>query len=68
MANANIPKYTRLRFAKSRSPELLSAYLQRLGRRVQVYGAPVWNGKAWFLWFVPDDRGADIKSIDLDDL
>lgn len=61
------PKHTRLRYAKSREPEMLIDYLEALGSRVQIYGAPQFDGKAWWLWFVPDDRGADVVSIDLDE-
>lgn len=56
---------TRLRFVSAKTAEELPAFLTALGRRVQIYGAPVWDGKRWYLWFVPSDRGADIKSIDL---
>ena len=63
-----MPSYTRLRFAKSRKPELLQQWLKLLGVRVQIYGAPVYDGKAWYLWFVPDDSGEDINSIDLDQI
>lgn len=59
-------KTTRLRYIKAKDPNLIVEFLNRLGVRVRVYGSPQWNGKSWFCWFVPDDRGADIKSVDLD--
>lgn len=40
-------------------------FTNSLGVRIQVYGSPQWDGKKWYLWFVPNDEGADIKSIDL---
>ncbi len=58
---------TRLRYAKSRNPDLFEIYLSRLGVRVSIYDI-VYDGKKWFVWFVPDDRGRDIKSIDLDEV
>ncbi len=61
-------KTTRLRWVSSKDANNLSLWLDKLGTRVQIYGAPQWNGKQWFLWYVPNDFGADIKSIDLDSL
>lgn len=60
------PIYTRLRYVSSREPEAISDFLQALQRRVQVYGAPVWTGERWVLWFVPADGEADIASVDLE--
>ena len=60
-----IPTTTRLRFVTAKTPELIVMFLDRLGRRVQIYGAPVFDGKRWVCWFVPDDHGADIKSVHL---
>lgn len=62
-----VPIHTRLRFAKSSDPQMFQMWLERLGSRVQIYSMQ-WDGKAWYLWFVPDDRGADIASIDLDEI
>jgi hypothetical protein len=60
------PATTRLRYVSAKRPELLVLFLSRLGFRVQIYGSPVWDGKRWFLWFVPpDDIAIDIKSVDL---
>lgn len=60
------PKFTRLRYARTRDIDLLQSYLELLGVRVQIYGAPVFDGSKWVLWFVPNDLGNDIPSIDLD--
>ncbi len=54
-----LPKTTRLRFVRSKKADNLILFLENLGVRVQIYGAPVWDGKKWYLWFVPDDRGED---------
>lgn len=62
----SFPKTTRLRFFKSKSPEVISLALDSLGVRVQIYGCPQFDGKQWVLWFVPADNGADIPSADLD--
>lgn len=61
-----LPKVTRLRYIVATDPNNIVLFLGQLGVRVQVYGAPVFDGKKWWLWFVPDDRGDDIQSIDLD--
>jgi len=59
------PITTRLRYASAKKPEVLVQFTNSLGVRVQIYGAPQWDGKKWYLFFVPSDDGADIKSIDL---
>lgn len=59
------PETTRLRFVSAKDPQVLVDFLDSLGVRIQVYGAPTWNGKRWFMWFVPSDFGADIQSIEL---
>lgn len=59
------PITTRLRFVSAKKPEQLVQFLGLLGRRVQLYGNPVWDGKRWFLWFVPSDDGEDIPSRNL---
>lgn len=61
------PATTRLRYVKAPAASQIVAFLDRLGKRVQIYGAPVWvdKDKAWFLWFVPSDDGADIKSVEI---
>jgi hypothetical protein len=61
----NLPKVTRLRYVTAKSPDDIVQWLTMLGRRVQIYGSPVWDGKRWWLWFVPDDRGGDIPSVKL---
>jgi len=60
------PRTTRLRYVSAKRPIDLVNFLDRLGYRVQIYGAPVFDGKRWHLWFVPpDDEAVNIKSIDL---
>lgn len=60
------PLVTRLRFIKAKRPEDLTIFLASLKFRVQIYGNPVWDGKAWFLWVVPpDDEKIDLKNVDL---
>lgn len=61
----DLPKTTRLRYATAKRPADLVQWTDSLGVRIQIYGAPVFDGKKWTIWFVPDDRGADIASIDL---
>lgn len=62
-----LPKETRLRYVYSKDPSKFELWLQALGSRVQIYNM-VWNGKAWYLWFVPNDKGADVKSFNLDEV
>jgi len=60
-----LPKITRLRYVSAKKPQDIVAFFAALGVRVQLYGSPTYDGKRWFAWFVPNDEGADIKSIDL---
>ena len=62
-----LPSSTRLRYVKSKDPSMFQIWLDKLGSRVQIYSM-VWDGSSWFLWFVPDDRGLDIDSVDLDSI
>lgn len=60
------PITTRLRFIQAKTPSELTAFLDRLGYRVQIYGAPVWDGKRWTLWVVPpDDVRKDLRNVKL---
>jgi len=60
------PATTRLRFVSAKQPATIELFLSKLGFRVQIYGAPVWDGKKWTLWFVPpDDIRKDVKSVEL---
>jgi hypothetical protein len=58
------PSTTRLRFVSSKSPEMIQRFCDRLGARIQIYQI-TFADKKWFLWFVPSDKGADIKSRNL---
>lgn len=60
------PVTTRLRFAFTKDPLRIPQWLNTLGVRIQIYGSPIWDGKKWYLWFVPNDEGQDIAPIDLD--
>lgn len=59
-----LPKHTRLRYVTAKNKQDLSKFLELLGKRVQIYSI-VKDGQRWVVWFVPDDRGADVKSVDL---
>lgn len=61
----NEPKETRLRFVSAKRPMDIVEWLHRLGVRVQIYGQPVYDGKRWYLWFVPSDSGRDIPVTEL---
>ncbi len=62
------PKTTRLRYVSSSDPDKLVLWTNKLGVRVQIYGSPQFNGKKWYLWFVPNDLGEDIAPINLDEV
>ena len=59
------PTVTRLRFIAAKTPAKIEEAVELLGTRVQIYGAPQWDGKRWVLWFVPSDFEADIASQEL---
>ncbi len=54
----------RLRFVKAREAMELVLFLDNLGVPVQMYGAPVWTGDSWYLWFVASD-GQEISSVEI---
>jgi hypothetical protein len=58
------PIYTRLSYAKAKDPDAFRLWLKTIAVRVQIYSM-AHDGKFWFLWFVPDDNGPDIQSVDL---
>lgn len=59
------PKHTRLRWVASSDKKLIVEWCNTLGARIEIKGCPQWDGKAWVLWFVPDDNGPDIPSGNL---
>lgn len=62
-----LPRNTRLRFCRAKSPIEIQRFCQKQKRRIQIYSV-AFDGSAWVLWFVPDDSGPDISSIDLTEL
>jgi hypothetical protein len=62
-----LPKHTRLRYVASKNAELIPRFFEGLARRVQVWSV-THTGKKHFVWFSPDDRGDDVKSVDLDEV
>lgn len=56
-----LPRTTRLRWVSAKKPEEIQAFCDSLGSRIEIKQI-VWTGSEWFLWFVPDDKGADKKS------
>lgn len=59
-----LPKVTRLRYVSAKKAEQVVKFVNSLGVRVQIYGAPTFAGGRWYLWFVPDDRRSDPLSND----
>ena len=58
------PKPTRLRFVSAKKPEVITEWLMGM-QRVQIYGSPTFVDGRWYLWFVPNDDGADIPNTKL---
>lgn len=56
-----LPSTTRLRWVSAKEPRAIEAFCDGLGKRIEIKSV-VWNGTEWVLWFVPDDRGSDVKS------
>lgn len=59
--NNMVPRTTRLRWVSAVDPKAIETFCEALGSRIEIKEM-VWDGSRWFLWFVPDDRGADVKS------
>lgn len=68
MFSSQMPKFTRLRFVSANKPEQIELFLSALKQRVQIMGAPVFDGKVWYLYFVPGDTDKDIKSVRLENV
>lgn len=61
-----MPKSTRLRYLKAKTEEEVSAAVTRLPFKVEIKGAPVWNGKRWVLWFVlPEEDGIEMGNMEI---
>lgn len=56
-----LPKTTRLRWVSAKNPRTIQAFCDNLDKRIEIK-AIVKDGGLWFLWFVPDDKRADIPS------
>jgi hypothetical protein len=56
-----LPKTTRLRWVSAKDKNLIVKYCDTLGRRIEIYEI-VYAGNEWVMWFVPDDKGADLPS------
>lgn len=58
---ASLPATTRLRYVKAKSPDVLTEFCDNLVGRIEIKTLHK-DGAYWFLWFVPDDKGRDIRS------
>lgn len=56
-----LPQTTRLRWVSAKKPEAIQAFCDKLGKRIEIKQI-VHSEGLWFLWFVPDDKRADIRS------
>lgn len=56
-----IPQTTRLRWVSAKKPEVIQAFCDKLGKRIEIKQI-VFANDLWFLWFVPDDKKSDIRS------
>lgn len=56
-----LPSTTRLRYVQAASPDDITKFCDLLGKRIEIK-AVLKDGPNWVLWFVPDDKGGDMKS------
>ena len=57
---------TRLRYAKAKDPEALVKWVNGLGFRIEIKGAPVKDGKFWFLWFIlPESPQIKMNNVEV---
>jgi len=61
-----LPTTTRLRWVSAKKPETIQKFCDTLDKRIEVKQI-LYVGGLWFLWFVPDDKRADVKSGRLKD-
>lgn len=60
------PATTRLRWVRSKDPDTIVEWTQRIGVRVQIYQVLQAKDGKWYVWFVPGDQSTDLPSGDLD--
>jgi hypothetical protein len=56
-------KTTRLRYVAANSPDVLTLLLDRLPCKVEIKGAPVFDGNRWLVWFVIPDILPEFKNF-----
>ena len=57
----NLPLTTRLRYVKAKDADTLTLFCDTLGSRIEIKSISK-DGSYWVLWFIPDDKGRDVKS------
>lgn len=62
-----LPTTTRLRWVKSKKPETIQSFCDKLGKRIEIKSL-VKDGDFWVMWFIPDDKRSDVKSGQLKDI
>jgi len=58
---SSLPLTTRLRYVKTKDPKVLTLFCDYLGDRIEIKNIQK-DGSYWFMWFIPNDKGSDIKS------
>lgn len=58
---STLPMTTRLRYVKAKEASTLTLFCDTLGARIEIKSI-VKDGTYWVLWFIPDDKGRDVKS------
>lgn len=57
---------TRLRYARSKDPDALVKWVNGLGFKIEIKGAPVKDGKFWYLWFIlPENFHIKMNNIEV---
>lgn len=56
-----LPPTTRLRYVKTKSPDAITKFCDLLSKRIEIKTVYA-EGGFIYLWFVPDDKGSDIRS------
>lgn len=57
---------TRLRFISAKAAADLSVAVSSLPFKVEIKGAPVFDGTKWFLWFIiPDEVDSKFQNVEL---
>lgn len=60
------PKFTRVRWVKSKDKEMIASWFEGLDFRVTIWAADKDDKGVWDIMYVPDDRVATPPPIEVD--